>query len=142
MPYNKGMDWLRLPKRMAIYHRDLFDCVWCKGVFPIDPLGYGLTLDHLDPTKGHSIDNLITCCRSCNASKRDTPLKEWYKHLAAQGHNVRYIRRRVQNQISKPINLDIGKVLAYARRPEYQQLAEELSWIAPLIKTDHASNSF
>jgi len=130
MPHNKGMDWIRLPKRMAVYHRDSFDCVWCKGVFPVDPLGYGLSLDHLDSTKGHNPANLVTCCRSCNSVKKDLTLREWYAYLASEGRNIKAIKRRIHYLTRKPINLEIGKWLAYARRPSFRrEHAKELGWL-------------
>jgi len=121
MPHNKGMDWIKLPKRLAIYVRDSFDCVWCRGVFPIDPLGYGLTLDHLDSTKGNYPENLVTCCRPCNSAKRDIPLNEWYDYLTTHGYNIRSIKRRIQHLTHKPINLTAGKQLAITRRPSYRK---------------------
>lgn len=134
MPHNKGMDWVTLPRRMAIYHRDSFDCVWCRGVFPVNPLGYGLTLDHVDSTKGHNSANLVTCCRSCNSAKKDLTLREWYKFLEAEGYNIQEIRRRIRHLTQKNPNLEIGKLLAYARRPSYRQKYDgELSWFAQLI---------
>jgi len=39
-----------------------------------------LTIDHIVPLNGggpHCQDNLVIACRSCNASKSDTPLEEW-----------------------------------------------------------------
>lgn len=142
MPHNKGMDWIRLHKRLAIYHRDSFDCVWCCSVFPVDPLGYGLSLDHLGSTKDHSPANLVTCCRSCNSVRKDLPLSKWYKYLAAGGRDIRAIKQHIQYLTQKPINLEIGKWLAYARRPSYRRkYASELGWLSDnnpftLIKYD------
>jgi hypothetical protein len=119
MPHNKGMDWVRLPKRMALYFRDSFDCVWCRGVFPICTKGYGLTLDHVDPTKGNTPDNLVTCCGSCNSSKKDLSPTDWYRTLTERGYNVRRIKERVTRLTSKKLNLDAGRWLASLRRPKY-----------------------
>jgi hypothetical protein len=125
------MDWIKLPKRLAIYHRDLFDCVWCEAVFPIDPLGYGLTLDHLNSTTNHNPANLVTCCKSCNSVKRDLSLHDWYRRLEKEeGRDIRRIQRRIQRLTRKRINLEIGKWLAYARRPSYRQKHErEMGWL-------------
>lgn len=120
MPHNKGMDWVRLPKRMAIYFRDGFDCVWCRGVFPIDTRGYGLTLDHLD---GVSNDpkNLVTCCGPCNSARKELTQQQWYERLGERGFHVRSVKNRVKRQIRKPINLHAGKWLASLRRPNYNK---------------------
>ena len=127
MSHNKGMDWIRLSKRMAIYFRDSFDCVWCRNVFPIDTKGYGLTLDHLDSTKGNESSNLVTCCGSCNSSRQDLTLKEWYKVLEKRGYNPRRIKERIARLTKKPLNMHAGKWLALLRRPNYHKYAKRKS---------------
>lgn len=117
MPHNKGMDWVRLPLRMAIYFRDDFDCIWCRQMFPLDVMGYGLSLDHVDPEKGNTSDNLVTCCKSCNSSKQNRTLGQWYKRLETRGYNIRHVQARVRYAVKKPVNLDVGRLLAAARRP-------------------------
>lgn len=59
--------------RKQIFERDGFKCVYCGS-------GNDLTLDHVVPrSKGgsHFPENLACACRSCNSSKKATPLKEW-----------------------------------------------------------------
>ena len=112
------MDWVRLPKRLAIYYRDSFDCVWCRGVFPLDELGYGLTLDHVNPDRGHTPDNLVTCCGPCNSSKKALTLDEWYAKLVDQGVNTRRLKERIRRLTRKPLNMDAGWWLASIRRPK------------------------
>ena len=75
VPDNRGlgMNWIRLDLRLAIYARDHFDCVWCRQVFPPDPHGYGLTLDHVDGPS-NAPDNLVTACNGCNAGRGGAPL--------------------------------------------------------------------
>lgn len=113
MPDNKGqgMNWIRLPKRLAIYHRDGFDCVWCRGVFPLDPLGYGLTLDHIDGTL-HDACNLVTACNTCNVRRAQTPLEEWLLQLRREGH--RGVRSRLK--LTQPLDMEAGKYLAHLRK--------------------------
>jgi 5-methylcytosine-specific restriction endonuclease McrA len=71
-----GSKWIRADKRLAIYLRDSFRCVYCccdmHDAAPCD-----VTLDHVIPrADGGSNDasNLITACRACNSSRQDTPL--------------------------------------------------------------------
>ena len=120
MPHNKGMDWVRLPKRMALYYRDSFDCVWCRGVFPLNHYGYGLSLDHLDPAKGHVSTNLVTCCISCNSARKDLSLDQWYKCLAEHGYSTRRLKERVKRLTQKRLNMFAGEWLASLRRPNYK----------------------
>jgi len=70
--------WINRDKRLAIYDRDDFKCLWCgKRLFiGIDRL----SLDHLKPrTKNgkHHESNLITSCESCNSSRQDKPWKKF-----------------------------------------------------------------
>ena len=56
------------PRRLRIFRRDAFRCVYCGNPFPEREL----TLDHVQPrVKGgdHSDGNLVTCCKSCNELK-------------------------------------------------------------------------
>lgn len=55
-------------RRLRIFQRDRFCCVYCANVFPEAEL----TLDHVQPrVKGgdHSDGNLVTCCKACNELK-------------------------------------------------------------------------
>jgi hypothetical protein len=108
---------------MAIYFRDSFDCVWCRCVFPIDPLGYGLTVDHIDPSRGHELSNLVTCCGPCNSAKKVLTPDEWYERLEERGYNIRRVKERVARQTRKPLNMHAGNWLAGLRRPNYKNYA-------------------
>lgn len=98
----QGMNWIRPVKRLAIYIRDGFACVYCGlGV----ENGVSLTLDHLKPfTKGghHDHGNLVTCCRNCNTFRGN---RTW------RGYVSRICDHR--EDIAKPI---IGRILAAKRR--------------------------
>lgn len=113
MAHNRGMDWIRLHKRMAIYARDDFDCVWCRLVFPTPELGYGLQLDHLEDPHDHRPVNLVTSCQSGNSSRQDTPLEQWLRQLDGGAW------ARVAERLRRPLDLDLGLRLARARRPSY-----------------------
>lgn len=71
--------WIRVEKRLAIYLRDGFRCVYCccdlHGADPRD-----VTLGHCTAkvdggTNHHS--NLVTACRSCNSSRQDQKLSRF-----------------------------------------------------------------
>jgi hypothetical protein len=64
--------------RAEVYKRDDFICQYCMNKFGIEKL----SIDHLVPVALgglHEIRNYITCCRSCNSSKRHTPLSQFAK---------------------------------------------------------------
>jgi 5-methylcytosine-specific restriction endonuclease McrA len=118
------MNWIRLEKRLAIYHRDSFDCVWCRGVFPLNERGYGLTLDHLVPGRDHSPSNLVTSCNCCNAARGGLDVEAWLVVLRKAGH--KRVRERIRTHI--PIDLEVGKYLRWLRRagPKISQMASSV----------------
>lgn len=82
MPANEyGSRWIRRTRRLALYMRDGFCCVYC-GLSMIDHKPDHIELDHIDGTEYfgspvHTNDNLVTCCQACNRAKRDLPLSDW-----------------------------------------------------------------
>lgn len=80
----QGMKWCRHSKRLAIYARDGFACVWCGAGVEQD--GVRLTLDHCTPhsTPGstNAADNLVCACLRCNSSRGKRPLAEFARAAA------------------------------------------------------------
>jgi len=68
--------WIRADKRLAIYLRDRFTCVYClRDLSDADPKD--ITLDHVRCRAdggSNDADNLITACRACNCARQDKPL--------------------------------------------------------------------
>lgn len=112
------MNWIRLDLRLAIYARDHFDCVWCRQIFPVDPLGYGLTLDHVDGPS-NAPENLVTACNECNASRKDLPLAEWLRGRPEH-------RRRLKAALARPYDRALGKRIAAARRDGRGTVQQEI----------------
>ena len=112
---NQGSKWIRPAKRLAIYSRDGFACAFCsRGVED----GIFLTLDHLLACElGGSNDaaNLVTCCRSCNSSKQDLPMRAWMTVLADQGVDTTKIARRIRRNTRRALDMAEGKRLLAAR---------------------------
>jgi hypothetical protein len=55
-------------KRLRIFERDGFRCVYCATVYPAEEL----SVDHVEPRRkggDRSPGNLVTCCKVCNAEK-------------------------------------------------------------------------
>jgi Na+-translocating ferredoxin:NAD+ oxidoreductase RnfC subunit len=125
MPHNSGMDWIRLQKRMAIYHRDGFDCVWCRSVFPINELGHGLELDHVHREGGNEAYNLVTCCHTCNSVRQTMPMMIWLDKLARENNETpQEVAYRVLVALGTPLNMKEGKRLAELRRPKKEKKEE------------------
>lgn len=118
MPHKKGMGWIRLHKRMSIYHRDDFDCIWCRCVFPLDLKGYGLTLDHLH-SDDNDASNLVTSCHHCNTIRWQDPVADWIERLVEHGHSAQTLRARIARQTAKKLDRQAGIYLAKLRRPNY-----------------------
>jgi len=89
--------WCRPEKRLAIYLRDRFTCLYCladlHGSDPAD-----ITLDHLVcQADGGSNDesNLVTACRHCNCSRGDKPLAR-FAGRETRAHIRRNTRRSLR----------------------------------------------
>lgn len=90
-------NWCRPLKRLALYIRDGFRCAYC-GEDLRDAAPAEMGLDHLTPwTRGGSNDpsNLVTCCRSCNSSRKDRPWREFATGGAVE--RILKLRRRRLN---------------------------------------------
>lgn len=89
---NNGSKWIRRDKRLAIYLRDGFCCVYCgQDLHDADP--HDVTLDHLSPGHAdHRESNLVTACRPCNSSRQG---RAWQEFAAAAAvERISRARRR------------------------------------------------
>ena len=63
-------------KRLRIFERDAYRCVYCGVQFPAEEL----TVDHVEPrVRGgdRSDGNLVTACRACNTLKGHRRLSDF-----------------------------------------------------------------
>jgi 5-methylcytosine-specific restriction endonuclease McrA len=63
-------------KRLRIFERDAYRCVYCGEQFPSEEL----TVDHVEPrVRGgdRSDGNLVTACRACNTLKAHRRLSDF-----------------------------------------------------------------
>lgn len=71
--------WIRPEKRLAIYLRDSFQCLYCLAdLRSADPRD--VHLDHITckSNGGNNHEsNLITSCRACNCSRQDKPVSRF-----------------------------------------------------------------
>lgn len=90
--------WIRADKRLAIYLRDDFRCVYClTDLRRAD--SSDITLDHIRPKAdggSNSEANLVTCCRSCNCSRQDKPLSRW-----VGSETIKHVRRNTRRSLKK-----------------------------------------
>lgn len=100
----QGSKWIRREKRLAIYIRDRFQCLYCgkdlRNAAPED-----VNLDHLVPRSAggdNEATNLITACKSCNCSRQDKP---WLDY--ATGGAV----DRIVTQRALPLNIELAKAI-------------------------------
>ena len=88
--------WIRTDKRLAIYLRDGFRCLFCcRDLHGADPTD--ITLDHLVcQADGGSNDesNLVTACRHCNCSRGDKPVSRF-----AGPETRKHIRRNTRRAL-------------------------------------------
>jgi 5-methylcytosine-specific restriction endonuclease McrA len=110
-----GSKWIRPEKRLAIYHRDGFACIYCGS--SADE-GAALSLDHVTPRElggTHHADNLVTCCIKCNASKQDDGMRGWFQSLRDRGIDTAKLSRRIRAATARPLDIAAGKALRAAR---------------------------
>jgi len=78
---------LRLSRR-SVFARDDYQCQYCGQ------LARELTIDHVLPKRlggGASWENLVTCCRRCNAKKGDKALAQTGMRLRKEPRRPRFI---------------------------------------------------
>ena len=89
--------WIRPEKRLAIYLRDRFCCLYCcRDLHDAPPTD--ITLDHVVTRSdggGNGEDNLVTACRTCNCSRQDKPLAR-FAGPEARGHIRRNLKRTLK----------------------------------------------
>jgi 5-methylcytosine-specific restriction endonuclease McrA len=78
---------LRVSRR-SIFARDNYSCQYC-GV-----TGRDLTIDHVVPKRlggGSTWENMVCCCRRCNAKKGDKNLAQTTMRLRCEPRRPRYV---------------------------------------------------
>ncbi len=100
-----GGDAIWFTTRIAIYLRDGFTCYLCGRQVQLKK---DASLDHIDPTWDNAPTNLITCCRSCNSSRKKQPLPSRLRKLA-------------KRQAALPIDRETAKEVAFIVRPAHRK---------------------
>lgn len=107
--------WIRQEKRLAIYLRDRFACVYCeRDLSQASPRD--LTLDHLTPrSSGGSNDpsNLITACHPCNSKRRALGWIAFIVVNFPESHHK--VERSIQNAKRRKLNMDLAKAIQQGR---------------------------
>jgi 5-methylcytosine-specific restriction endonuclease McrA len=109
--HTRTSNWIRKPKRLAIYHRDGCTCAYCGcdvaiGAHTSQP--NAATLDHVIPHSlggSNEATNLVTCCARCNSRRQDTRLAHWLRQLADEGYDVDEIARRIRRYRSRQLRI-------------------------------------
>jgi hypothetical protein len=107
-----GSKWIRPAKRLAIYARDGFACVYCGSEDR-------LSLDHLTPREiggTHHATNLVTSCVSCNSARRDLPMRGWLAMLRDNGVDTDGMAKKIRKLSTAPVDIALGKSLLAARK--------------------------
>lgn len=107
-----GSKWIRPEKRLAIYARDGFACVYCGDEDR-------LSLDHLQPRElggSHEASNLVACCVSCNSARQDSPQRAWFATLRDRGIDTSKLSAKIARLTRKPLDMATGRALLAARK--------------------------
>ena len=101
-PHQPTGMWIRPEKRLAIYLRDGFRCLYCLADLH-DAGPTDITLDHLtckaDGGTNHE-SNLVTACRTCNCTRQDTPISRF-----AGPETRKHIRRNIARTLTRYVTL-------------------------------------
>jgi 5-methylcytosine-specific restriction endonuclease McrA len=114
--YN-GSKWIRPEKRLALYVRDNFHCVYCgRDLKDAEP--QEITLDHLLPRVaggGNENTNLVTACRTDNSGRGSKPWMDFATPAAVE---------RIQHLRHMPVNVKLAKAILEDRAgdPEVEAL--------------------
>ncbi len=111
-----GSKWIRPEKRLAIYARDGWACVYCGATAEE---GVQLSLDHLQPRElggSHDAANLATSCVSCNAARQDKPMREWLAALRDKGRDTAGLAARIRRLTARKLDLAAAKQVLAARK--------------------------
>jgi len=95
-------------KRLAIYKRDQFSCLFC-GVGIKRDVSI-LSLDHLQARSKNgnhsSAKNLVCSCRECNNAKANKTLSQFAREI---GLHPKQLKRRIKKQTNTPINIKAAR---------------------------------
>lgn len=86
--------WIRRERRLAIYLRDGFRCVYCLADLS-NARPFDISLDHLTPKAdggSNEPSNLVTACRHCNCSRGSLPLERFAGPVTRR--DIRRLTRR------------------------------------------------
>jgi 5-methylcytosine-specific restriction endonuclease McrA len=100
-----GSKWIQPKKRLAIYERDDFTCLYC-GLELTGCFEKFRTLDHLLSQElggGNGAKNLVTCCFACNSQKGKKSVRKFLKHLRSKNINTDIIKARIRKHLSRKL---------------------------------------
>jgi len=100
-------EWIRREKRIAIYIRDEWKCLYCGKALEGLADGQEVTLDHLAEDGGNHESNLVTACKACNTAKAGYSVESFASKDA---------RERIARAITKPLDIRAGRAYLHETR--------------------------
>jgi 5-methylcytosine-specific restriction endonuclease McrA len=115
----QGSKWIAQSTRLAIYLRDGLACAYCGASLES---GASLSLDHLKPCVAggsNAPTNLVTCCKHCNDSRQDRPVRTFCRAVAEYTlRDATEIERHVRACARRALPREMARELI-ARRGSY-----------------------
>lgn len=122
MSNKNGSSWIRREKRLAIYLRDGFICVYCRRDLR-DAAKSEVSLDHLIPRSeggDNHQTNLVTACTPCNSSRQDRSLLDWALSQSFTMAQVSRIQEAIGKAITTALNIELAKAILSGETPEIE----------------------
>lgn len=119
-PHQPVGRWIRVEKRLAIYLRDRFTCLYCMADLHAVTDPRHIQLDHKTPKSqggSNKETNVFTACMHCNCSRADKP----FASFATTG-----AKQRVKQQLSLSLKpyLALAKAIVKGEISKQQAMAE------------------
>jgi 5-methylcytosine-specific restriction endonuclease McrA len=110
----QGSKWIRKKKRIMIYERDAWACVWCTADLR-HAEGYARTLDHIVPRElggTNAAENLVTACGDCNVRRGMLPPLAYAATIAESSRSPLAVVADVLGRIANAIHTELPRSAA------------------------------
>lgn len=107
MPHDKSIYKTKWLRQLTIQQHDslrLQDCYYC--LIPYSTIeGNGIYryngIDRLDSSKDYTIDNCVSCCKTCNLGKGNKTPQYWQEHIERMRAYYSKNHKKIKRELKK-----------------------------------------